>query len=248
MRLVYHSLPGRASRRHTAAAIAIGVVIGYAVDMTSSDSKSPIAERFRGFLPVVVDVETAGFNPRRDALLEIAAVLLDIDAQGYIHRTETVACHVEPFPGANLDQASLEFTGIDPWHPFRMAKTEHDAMDLVFRPIRKAVKSSGCNRAILVGHNAAFDLSFVNAAAERSGIKRNPFHQFSTFDTVSLAALAYGQTVLARAVQAAGMEWDSDKAHSAVYDTERTADLFCAIVNRWHESNNSVNALSTGVV
>jgi len=216
--------------------------------MTSSDSKSPIAERFRGFLPVVVDVETAGFNPRRDALLEIAAVLLDIDAQGYIHRTETVACHVEPFPGANLDQASLEFTGIDPWHPFRMAKTEHDAMDLVFRPIRKAVKSSGCNRAILVGHNAAFDLSFVNAAAERSGIKRNPFHQFSTFDTVSLAALAYGQTVLARAVQAAGMEWDSDKAHSAVYDTERTADLFCAIVNRWHESNNSVNALSTGVV
>ena len=216
--------------------------------MTSSDSKSPIAERFRGFLPVVVDVETAGFNPRRDALLEIAAVLLDIDAQGYIHRTETVACHVEPFPGANLDQASLEFTGIDPWHPFRMAKPEHDAMDLVFRPIRKAVKSSGCNRAILVGHNAAFDLSFVNAAAERSGIKRNPFHQFSTFDTVSLAALAYGQTVLARAVQAAGMEWDSDKAHSAVYDTERTADLFCAIVNRWHESNNSVNALSTGVV
>jgi ribonuclease T len=216
--------------------------------MTSSDSKSPIAERFRGFLPVVVDVETAGFNPRRDALLEIAAVLLDIDAQGYIHRTETVACHVEPFPGANLDQASLEFTGIDPWHPFRMAKPEHDAMDLVFRPIRKAVKSSGCNRAILVGHNAAFDLSFVNAAAERSGIKRNPFHQFSTFDTVSLAALAYGQTVLARAVQAAGMEWDSDKAHSAVYDTERTADLFCAIVNRWHESSNSVNALSTGVV
>ena len=248
MRLVYHSLPGRASTRHTAAAIAIGVVIGYAVDMTSSDSKSPIAERFRGFLPVVVDVETAGFNPRRDALLEIAAVLLDIDAQGYIHRTETVACHVEPFPGANLDQASLEFTGIDPWHPFRMAKPEHDAMDLVFRPIRKAVKSSGCNRAILVGHNAAFDLSFVNAAAERSGVKRNPFHQFSTFDTVSLAALAYGQTVLARAVQAAGMEWDSDKAHSAVYDTERTADLFCAIVNRWHESSNSVNALSTGVV
>ena len=121
-------------------------------------------------------------------------------------------------------------------------------MDMVFRPIRKAVKSSGCNRAILVGHNAAFDLSFVNAAAERSGIKRNPFHQFSTFDTVTLAALAYGQTVLARAVQAAGMDWNSDKAHSAVYDTERTADLFCAIVNRWHESNNNVNTLSTGVV
>jgi ribonuclease T len=119
---------------------------------------------------------------------------------------------------------------------------------MIFRPVRKAVKSSGCNRAILVGHNAAFDLSFINAAADRAGIKRNPFHQFSTFDTVSLAALAYGQTVLARAVQAAGMEWDSDKAHSAVYDTERTADLFCAIVNHWQESCNTINTLSTGVV
>ena len=232
----------------TGAAIAITRGIGYAVAMTSPDTKSPIADRFRGFLPVVVDVETAGFNPRRDALLEIAAVLLDIDAQGFIHRTETVACHVEPFPGANLDQASLEFTGIDPWHPFRMAKPERDALDMVFRPVRKAVKSSGCNRAILVGHNAAFDLSFVNAAADRACIKRNPFHQFSAFDTVSLAALAYGQTVLARAVQAAGMAWDSDKAHSAVYDTERTADLFCAIVNRWQESCNNLNTLSTGVV
>ena len=216
--------------------------------MSDTESKSPIARRFRGFLPVVVDVETAGFNPKRDALLEIAAVLLDIDAEGYIHRTETIACHVEPFPGANLDQASLEFTGIDPWHPFRMARPERDALDQVFRPVRKAVKSSGCNRAILVGHNAAFDLSFVNAAAERTGIKRNPFHQFSTFDTVTLAALAYGQTVLARAVQAAGMDWDSDKAHSAVYDTERTADLFCAIVNRWHESSNTPGVMSSGVI
>ena len=155
---------------------------------------------------------------------------------------------MEPFPGANLDQASLEFTGIDPWHPFRMARPERDALDLVFRPVRKAVKSSGCNRAILVGHNAAFDLSFVKAAAERAGIKRNPFHQFSTFDTVTLSALAYGQTVLARAVQAAGMDWDSDKAHSAVYDTERTADLFCAIVNRWHESSNNPGVLSSGVI
>ena len=230
------------------AAIAIDRPIGYAEYMSDTESKSPIARRFRGFLPVVVDVETAGFNPKRDALLEIAAVLLDIDAEGYIHRTETIACHVEPFPGANLDQASLEFTGIDPWHPFRMARPERDALDQVFRPVRKAVKSSGCNRAILVGHNAAFDLSFVNAAAERTGIKRNPFHQFSTFDTVTLAALADGQTVLARAVQAAGMDWDSDKAHSAVYDTERTADLFCAIVNRWHETSNNPGAVSSGVI
>jgi ribonuclease T len=205
--------------------------------MTTAEDKTSIASRFRGFLPVVIDVETAGFNAKRDALLEIAAVILEMSECGTIRRGDTIACHVEPFPGANLDQESLEFTGIDPYHPFRMAKQEHDALEHIFKPVRRAIKDSGCNRAILVGHNAAFDLSFVNAAVTRTGIKRNPFHPFSTFDTVSFAALAYGQTVLARAVKAAGFDWDSEKAHSAVYDTERTADLFCAVINRWKEFN-----------
>ena len=205
--------------------------------MSTTEDKTFIARRFRGFLPVVIDVETAGFNAKRDALLEIAAVLLEMGECGTIRRGETIACHVEPFPGANLDQESLEFTGIDPYHPFRMAKPEHEALEHIFKPVRRAIKDSGCNRAILVGHNAAFDLSFLNAATTRTGIKRNPFHPFSTFDTVSFAALAYGQTVLARAVKAAGFDWDSEKAHSAVYDTERTADLFCAVINRWNEFN-----------
>ena len=205
--------------------------------MVNPNEKTSIAGRFRGFLPVVIDVETAGFNAKRDALLEVAAVLLQMGDDGILSRKETIACHVEPFPGANLDQESLEFTGIDPYHPFRMAKPELEALEHIFKPIRRAIKDTGCNRAILVGHNAAFDLSFLNAAVARSGIKRNPFHPFSTFDTVSFAALAYGQTVLARAVKAAGFDWDSEKAHSAVYDTERTADLFCTVINRWNEFN-----------
>jgi ribonuclease T len=203
--------------------------------MTIDKNKAPIANRFRGFLPVVVDLETAGFNAKRDALLEIAAVTLDMDDDGFIQRRETIACHIEPFPGANLDAESLAFTGIDPYNPFRMAKPEHDALEHIFKPIRRLIRETGCNRAVLVGHNAAFDLSFLNAAVTRTGIKRNPFHPFSTFDTVPLAGMAYGQTVLARAVEAAGFPWDNDKAHSAIYDTERTADLFCSIINRWHE-------------
>ena len=212
-------------------------MIGYAKQMTDTSDKTPMAERFRGFLPVVIDVETAGFNARRDALLEIAAVTLEMDAEGFISRKDTFSCHVEPFPGANLDQESLEFTGIDPYNPFRMAVPEHEALELIFKPVRRAVKENDCKRAILVGHNASFDLSFVNEAVKRAGNKRNPFHPFSTFDTVSLAGLAFGQTVLARAVQAAGFKWNSEKAHSAVYDTERTADLFCAVINRWNEFN-----------
>ncbi len=190
-----------------------------------------MSQRFRGFLPVVVDVETGGFNEATDALLQIAAVLIDIDERGLLYCSHTVSCHVTPFEGANLDPKSMEVNGIDVDHPFRFAVSENQALPKIFSPVREAIKSQACSKAILVGHNAHFDLKFINAAASRSGIKRNPFHPFSTFDTVTLAGLAYGQTVLARSVQAAGMEWDSSEAHSAVYDAEMTAMLFCKIVN-----------------
>ena len=191
---------------------------------------TPMAERFRGFLPVVVDVETGGFNETTDALLQIAAVLLDLDERGQLYCAETVSCHVNPFEGANLDPKSMEVNGIDVDHPFRLALDEKLALPKIFKPVRTAIKKHGCNKAILVGHNAHFDLKFVNAAAERSGIKRNPFHPFSTFDTVTLAGVAYGQTVLARAVRSAGFDWDPSEAHSAIFDAEITAALFCKIV------------------
>lgn len=188
-------------------------------------------KRFRGFMPVVVDVETGGFNEQTDALLQIAAVILDIDENGQIQRRETHTCHVTPFEGANLDPKSLEINGIDPDHPLRMAVDERQALPQIFKPVRQALKENNCKRAILVGHNASFDLKFINAATERAGIKRNPFHPFSTFDTVSLSGLAYGQTVLSRSVQIAGLDWDNREAHSAIYDAEMTAELFCKIVN-----------------
>lgn len=191
------------------------------------------AERFRGFLPVVVDVETGGFDSERDALLEIAAVIVRMDEHGMVHPDPAVSTHVDPFPGANIDPRALEITGIDPGHPFRGAIEERAALDLIFKPIRKALREFECQRAILVGHNAAFDLGFVNAAIRRTGYKRSPFHLFSCFDTATLGGLAYGQTVLSRAVQAAGFQWNAEEAHSAVYDAERTAKLFCRIVNRW---------------
>lgn len=191
------------------------------------------ARRFRGYLPVVVDIETAGFNPTKNALLEIAAVIMEMDGQGRLHPAETHASHVKPFPGSKLEQSALNFNKIDPFHPFRFALDEKEALEKIFHPIRAAVKKNGCTRAILVGHNPAFDIGFLNAAVDRAGIKRNPFHPFSTFDTATLSGLVYGQTVLAKAAQAAGLEWDGDQAHSAIYDAEQTAKLFCGIVNRW---------------
>ena len=192
-----------------------------------------MADRFRGFLPVVVDVETGGFNAKTDALLEIAAVLLDFDDQGKLDRTETIRYHVKPFEGANMDPASLAVNGIDPDHPLRPAIEERDALQRVFREVRRAIREANCTRAILVGHNSAFDLAFLNEAIDRSSIKRNPFHPFSSFDTATLCGVAFGQTVLSRAVKAAGLEFDEGSAHSAAYDAEITADIFCQIVNRF---------------
>lgn len=208
--------------------------------MSESSPSNQIASRFRGYFPVVIDVETAGFNAETDALLEIAAVLLEVDDSGNWGLGQTISKHVHPFEGANLDQAALDFTGIDPEHPFRkeIAVSEKEALQDVFGIVRKKMKAHKCKRSILVGHNASFDLSFLNAAVERTRIKRSPFHPFSTFDTVSLAGLAFGQTVLSRAIEVAEIEWDSNNAHSALYDAEKTAELFCKILNLWQEMDD----------
>jgi len=201
--------------------------------MSDTAQLTGLSDRFRGFYPVVIDVETAGFNARTDALLEIAAITLKMDEQGWLSIDEKHHFHVEPFEGAVLQPEALAFNGIDPHNPLRGAVSEYDALHAIFKAVRKGMKDSGCNRAIMVAHNATFDHSFMMAAAERASLKRNPFHPFVTFDTAALSGLALGQTVLAKACIAAGIPFDSAQAHSALYDTEQTALLFCEIVNRW---------------
>lgn len=200
--------------------------------MPPASNASRLARRFRGFLPVVVDVETGGFNAQTDALLEIAAVVIEMDEDGLLRRGTTYAAQVQPFPGANIERAALEVNGIKPDHPLRLALPEAEALGKIFKPIRQAITETGCTRAVLVGHNAHFDLGFLNAACTRAQVKRNPFHPFSAFDTVTLAGATLGQTVLARALEAAGLPHDSSEAHSAIYDAEQTADLFCLLLNR----------------
>jgi ribonuclease T len=203
---------------------------------TAANLAALMSRRFRGFLPVVIDVETGGFHSSTDALLEIAAVLIDIQPDGTLKRGATHSFHVKPFEGARLDPAALAITGIDPFHPLRPALPEKDALGRVFREIRHAIHAYSCRRAILVGHNAAFDLGFLNAAVTRAEVKRNPFHPFSCFDTATLAGAALGQTVLAKALAVAGLKWDPSSAHSASYDAEQTADIFCLICNRLSDS------------
>lgn len=204
--------------------------------MTSNKSilSTHINDRFRGFLPVVVDLETAGIDPQQNALLEICVVLVEMDSKGLLHRGMSFFEHVLPFPGSILDEKSLEFIQVDPFQPLRYAVDEKIALERLFKPINNALKKSKCQRAVLVGHNAWFDLLFIKAALKRTGGK-SPFHAFTCFDTATLSGMVYGQTVLAKAVQAAGIHFDPNEAHSAIYDAEKTADLFCAMINKWRE-------------
>lgn len=197
-------------------------------------TKPAMAQRFRGYFPVVIDVETAGFNSQTDALLELAASVLTLDEDsGVLSIDETIQFNINPFEGANLEPKALEFTGIDPTNPLRFAVDEDEALKSLFKLVRKKMKLAGCQRAIIVAHNAAFDLGFLNAATERCKIKRSPFHAFVSFDTTTLAGLALGQTVLAKACIAANIDFNNSEAHTAIYDTEKTAELFCHIVNKW---------------
>ncbi|HHO0144816.1 TPA: ribonuclease T [Providencia stuartii] len=201
--------------------------------MSDKNNPNALVSRFRGYYPVVIDVETGGFNAKTDGLLEIAAITLKMDKDGWLSPDETLHFHVEPFEGANLEPAALAFTGIDPTNPLRGAVSEYEALHAIFKMVRKGMKATDCNRAIIVAHNATFDHSFVMNAAERAGLKRNPFHPFATFDTAALSGLVFGQTILAKACVAAGIPFDGKQAHGALYDTNRTALLFCELVNKW---------------
>lgn len=204
-------------------------------DFPPPDNKDlhPLAQRFRGFLPVVIDVETGGFNSQTDALLELSAAMINMNDDGELFIDHILDYHIRPFEGSNLDKAALDFNGINPYDPERHATAEDEALHAFFQQVRKAIREFDCTRAIVVAHNAHFDHGFLMAAANRHDIKRNPFHPFSCFDTVTLAGLAYGQTVLAKACEAAGIGFSNREAHSAHYDAEKTAELFCKIVNLW---------------
>ncbi|WP_367608061.1 ribonuclease T [Legionella sp. W05-934-2] len=193
-----------------------------------------IHKRFRGFLPVVIDIETAGVNPQDNALLELCAVFLSMNDAGELYRNHTMFDHILPFEGAILDQKSLEFNQIDPFQPLRFAVDEKIALERLFLAVRNALKETKCQRAVLVGHNAWFDLNFLKAATKRCQLD-SPFHSFTCFDTATLAGLYFGETVLAKAVEAAGLTFDSEQAHSAIYDAEITAELFCKMINHWQD-------------
>lgn len=190
-----------------------------------------VADRFRGYLPIIIDVETGGLEPKTDALLELAAITIDCDENGIFRPADSIHFHVEPFKNANLDPKSLEITGIDPFHPFRFAVTEKDMLSKLFEFLKSPQKQTNCSRCILVGHNSWFDLSFLNAAMARNNVQKSPFHKFSSLDTSTMGMMMVGHTVLAEVLKRSKIEFDSNSFHSALYDATKTAEFFCQAIN-----------------
>lgn len=201
--------------------------------MSTTQEFNLLSNRFRTFYPVVIDIETAGFNAHTDAVLEIAMITLKMDDLGWLHKENTLHFHIKPFKGSIINSDAIAFNKIDPFNPLRGAISEKKAIKSIFEIVNKGIKIQGCSRGIVVAHNANFDHNFLMAAIHRANIKNNPFHPFVTFDTASLSGLVVGQTVLAKACKAIGLSFDNNQAHSALYDTLQTANLFCALVNRW---------------
>ncbi|MDD6319227.1 MAG: exonuclease domain-containing protein [Succinatimonas hippei] len=193
-----------------------------------------ISKRFRGFLPVVVDVETAGFDPEKNALLEVAAMPLALNDKGIMVPGEIFSANIRPFEGSVLVEENLKFLGIDPYAADRNIQDEKESITALFRFVHRAVKAAHCKKALLTGHNGSFDLGFVNAAGRRAGLeKKNPFHPFTVLDTSTVGALVFGHTVLAKACMGAHINYEGKNAHGAAYDTKVEAELFCAAYNRF---------------
>lgn len=190
-----------------------------------------IHEKFRSFLPIVIDIETGGIDPEKDALLELAAIIVLTDHVGNLVPQNNVnAYHILPFEGANINPKALEINQIDPYHPFRFAITEKELLIDLSKIINHALEVYKCKIGVLVGHNAWFDLSFLKSAMRRTNIKLQ-LHDFTTLDTATLSAATYGQTALAKALAAAKIPFNQKESHSAIYDAQKTAELFCKIIN-----------------
>ena len=95
-----------------------------------------MVDRFRGYLPVVIDFETGGFDPVANPILEMAAVEVRFENQR-LTPGERWASAVHPFPGGVLEPAALKVTGIDPADPDRTALNEAEALRQMFAAVRR---------------------------------------------------------------------------------------------------------------
>ena len=203
-------------------------VEGYLVDDTKQLVDNPRGQSFSDTY-VVFDIETTGFSPEKNTIIEIGAVKV---ADGKIQ--DKYSTFINPDVPIPFDIEKL--TGIN------------DAMVLPYPKIDQILPEflEFVGECPLVAHNAGFDVGFIGHFAAKLGLAFNP----TVLDTVSLARLLlpslnrYKLDTVAKALNIS-----LENHHRAVDDAGATAEIFAAFVGmlreRGIENVDALNAMKT---
>ena len=176
---------------------------------------------------VVFDIETTGFSPVNNKIIEIGAVKI---RQGEI--TDRFSVFVNP--GVPIPFEIEKLTSIN------------DSMVMDAPPIEVILPQflDFCQDAVLVAHNANFDMSFIMENAKRQGISR----KFTFVDTLGIArVLLTHQAKHTLDAVAKTLSISLENHHRAVDDAECTAHIFlkfsAMLRERGADTLSRINAL-----
>ncbi len=162
---------------------------------------------------VVFDVETTGFKPAEEQIIEIGAVKTDIDG----NVLETFSEFVSLYKKKEVPQKITELTTITTEELLEKGKNINTVMDDFLKFI---------DNCILVAQNAKFDMSFL--AGYFLEEKRQTFSSVC-LDTINFAKIIFpleDSYRLAHLVELFDVDYASDSHHRADYDAKITADVF----------------------
>jgi DNA polymerase-3 subunit epsilon len=209
-------LPILHARRAVSRPDDIAPAVVYDFDLLSKDRGKAVQDRPLSDLTYVVfDTETTGLLPDKgDEIVQIAAVRI---VNG--RRVEGEVFDTLVNPGRHSPSASTAVHGItDPMVA--------DAPDVptVLRRFHKFAEG-----AVLVAHNAPFDMTFLRRAEAGIGLR----FDHPILDTVLLSALLYGQHEvhsLDALTHRLGISIPEEARHTAIGDTIATADAFLKLL------------------
>lgn len=164
----------------------------------------------------VVDLETTGFNPQKDRIVQMAAVL--VNGRGEV--VDTFDTVVRPESPEQYEHGAEHVHGIS-------REMVENGM-----PLRSALSRiwSLTDGRVFTAHNAKFDISFLEAESERVGMKRQVDNYL---DTLALARQADSDRQRKHSLQALCEHYGVtvERAHEAMSDAKATATILMKLID-----------------
>lgn len=209
------AMPIRAARRAGRRPPPIARAVVYDFELLSKARNAAVADaRLEDLTYVVFDTETTGLSPASDSIVQIAAVRL---VNGRRLESEVFDTLVDP--GRPIPPLSTEVHGIT--DSMVRGAPRIDAVGAQFHRFAQG--------AVLVAHNAPFDMEFLRR--NEAGIGARFDHP--VLDTVLLSAVVFGQLEehsLDALTARLGITIPEEARHTAIGDTIATADAFLKLV------------------